>query len=174
MFLRLWRLFFWSSTPARLFLGSVFLRWGGRGLHPHQPVLIGNSSILSSTRPQQPHFYIHIPSSARPHWAQLYTLINPLGTALYPINRASSGITLYPYQLSLIAHNSTPSYCDGVETRSRSGGGIQSARPRWPARPSGIPDELTQWQGVGWIYWPDIGGNIFFWRAFIESCLPVR
>ena len=39
-------------------------------------------------------------------------------------------------------------YCGGVEattTRSRS-------RPRWPARPRGTPDELTQWQGVGWIY----------------------
>lgn len=32
-------------------------------------------------------------------------------------------------------------------------GGMQSPRLRWPTRPKGIPDELTQWQWVVWSLW---------------------
>ena len=52
-------------------------------------------------------------------------------------------------------------------------GDMQSPRPRWPARPRGILDELTQWQGVGWIYWLDLARSISFWCAFIENCSPL-
>ena len=52
--------------------------------------------------------------------------------------------------------------------------GMQSPRPRWPARPRRIPDELKQWQEVGWIYWLDMARSISFWSAFIETCSPVR
>ena len=51
---------------------------------------------------------------------------------------------------------------------------MQSPRPRWPVSLRGIPDQLTQWRRVGWIYWLYLARSISLWGAFIKSCLPVN
>lgn len=69
----------------------------------------------------------------------------------------------------------THNYCGGLEARSGSVGCIQSPRQRWTASARAIPNKLTQWRRVRWIYWQDMGqGIVSSWRPSIESCSPIR